>query len=41
MKQKIRIAYIKEHAYKERKETIHGEIGEETYIIYIYIYIYL
>ena len=37
MKKKIRIAYIKEHAYKERKETIHGEIGEETYIIYIFM----
>ena len=29
----IRIAYIKKHVYKERKETTLGEIGEETYII--------
>ena len=28
--------------YKDRKETTHGEIGEDTYIhIYIYIYIYI
>ena len=33
----IKIAYIKKHVYKERKETTHKEIGEETYII-IYIY---
>ena len=33
MKQKIRIAYIKTHVYKVRKETTHGEIDEETYII--------
>ena len=33
----IKIAYIKKHVYKERKETTHEEIREETYII-IYIY---
>ena len=27
----IRIAYIKKHVYKERKETTHVEIGEETH----------
>ena len=27
----IRIAYIKKHVYKERKETTHAEIGEETH----------
>ena len=36
----IRIVYIKKHVYKDRKETTHVEVGEETYII-IYIYIYL
>ena len=35
---KIKIAYIKKHVYKERKETIHGEVGEEN-IHHIYIYI--
>ena len=30
---KIKIAYIKKHVYKERKEITHVEIGEETYII--------
>ena len=34
---KIKIAYIKKHVYKERKETTHGQIGEETYIIVLYI----
>ena len=34
----VKIAYIKKHVYKERKETAHGEIGKETYIIIIYIY---
>ena len=34
---KIKIAYIKKHVYKERKETIHGEVGEEN-IHHIYIY---
>ena len=33
----VKIAYIKKHVYKERKETTHGEIGEETYIIIIYM----
>ena len=26
----IKIAYIKKHVYKERKETIHVEVGEEN-----------
>ena len=35
---KIKIAYIKKHVNKERKETIHVKVGEEkwTYIIIIY-----
>ena len=33
----VKIACIKKHVYKERKETTHGEIGEETYIIIIYM----
>ena len=33
----VKIAYIKKHVYKERKETTHGEIGEEKYIIIIYM----
>ena len=34
----IKIAYIKKHLYKERKETTHGEVGEgKTYIIIIYM----
>ena len=38
---KIKIAYVKKHLYKERKETTHVEVGEEnTHHIYIYIYIY-
>ena len=33
----IKIAYIKKHSYKERKETTHAEVGEEnTHHIYIY-----
>ena len=33
----IRIAYIKKHVYKDRKEKTHVEVGEEkTYIIIIY-----
>ena len=33
----IKIAYIKKHVYKERKETTHGEIGEEEHTSsYIY-----
>ena len=36
-KQKISIAYIKKHVYKERKETTHVKIGEETYIIILYM----
>ena len=28
----IKIAYIKKHVYKERKETIHEEVGEEKKI---------
>ena len=35
----IKIAYIEKHAYKDRKETPHGEIGEEKHTSYIYIYI--
>ena len=27
----IRIAYIKKHVYKDRKKTIHVEIGEEKH----------
>ena len=37
---KIRIAYIKKHEYKDRKETTHVEVGEEEHTSYIYIYIY-
>ena len=32
----IKITYIKKYVYKDRKETTHEEIGEETYIIIIY-----
>ena len=33
----IKIAYIKKHSNKERKETTHAEVGEEnTHYIYIY-----
>ena len=28
---KIKIAYIKKHVYKEKKETTHVEIGEEKH----------
>ena len=28
---KIRIAYIKKHEYKDRKETTHVEVGEEKH----------
>ena len=35
---KIKIAYIKKHAYKDREETTHVKIGEED-IHHIYIYI--
>ena len=28
----IKIAYIKKHVYKERKETTHTEVGEEKHI---------
>ena len=45
---KIKIAYIKKHAYKDREETTHVKIGEEDihhhhhhHHIYIYIYIYI
>ena len=27
---KIKIAYIKKHVYKKRKETTHVEVGEEN-----------
>ena len=33
----IKIAYIKKHVYKDRKETTHVEIGEEKAHIIIYI----
>ena len=33
----IKIAYIKKHVYKERKETTHVEVGEEN-IHHHYIY---
>ena len=36
----IKVAFIKKHVYKERKETIHVEVGEEN-IHHIYIYIYI
>ena len=28
---------MKKHVYKERKETTHVKIGEETYIIILYM----
>ena len=34
----IKVAFIKKHVYKERKETTHVEVGEEN-IHHIYIYI--
>ena len=34
---KIKIAYIKKHVYKERKELTNGQIGEEIYIIVLYM----
>ena len=35
----IKIAYIKKHMYKERKETTYREIGEKQHTLsYIYIY---
>ena len=34
----IKIAYIKKHVYKERKETIYVEVGEEKWIYIIIIY---
>ena len=37
---KIKIAYIKKHAYKDREETTHVKIGEEDIYHHIYIYIY-
>ena len=37
----IKIAYIKKHMYRDRKEITHVKIGEETHTsLYIYIYIY-
>ena len=35
---KIKIAYIKKHAYKDREETTHVKIGEENIHHHIYIY---
>ena len=37
----IKIAYIKKHVYKERKETTLVEVGEEDIHQHIYIYIYI
>ena len=37
----IKIAYIKKHAYRERKETTHVEVGEEKHTSSSYIYIYI
>ena len=34
---KIKIAYIKKHVYKERKETTHVEVGEEKHTSSSYI----
>ena len=34
---KIRIAYIKKHVYKDRKETTHEEIGEDIHHHHIYV----
>ena len=34
---KIRIAYIKKHAYKDKEETTHVKIGEEDKHHHIYI----
>ena len=36
----IKIAYIKKHVYKEKKETTHVKVGKETHISLSYIYIY-
>ena len=33
----IKIAYIKKHSYKERKETTHVEVGEEKHTSSSYI----
>ena len=33
----IKIAYIKKHVYKERKETTHVEVGEEKHTSSSYI----
>ena len=34
----IRIAYIKKHVYKDRKETTHVEVGEENIYHHHHIY---
>ena len=34
---KIKIAYIKKHVYKERKEITHVEVGEEKHTSSSYI----
>ena len=36
-KTKIRIAYIKKHVYKDRKEITHVEVGEEKHTSSSYI----
>ena len=36
----IKIAYIKKHVYKERKEITHVEVGEEKHISSSSSYIY-
>ena len=36
----IKVTYIKKHAYKEKKETTHVEVGEEN-LHYNHIYIYI
>ena len=33
----IKIAYIKKHVYKERKETIHVKVGEEKHTSSSYV----
>ena len=34
----IKIAYIKKHEYKERKETTHVEVGDEKHTSSSYIW---
>ena len=37
----IRIAYVKKHAYKDRKETTHIKIGEEDTHTHTHTYTYI